>query len=94
MPGFEVTIIDDSKTMLMLEKVYLKESQSEVHTFLNPLDGLEYAQEHQIDLVIVDYMMPQMDGLEVIRRIKEINEKVKIIMITSIDDNELKIKAL
>ena len=94
MPSFEVTIIDDSKTMLMLEKVYLKESKGEVHTFLNPLDGIEYAQEHQIDLVIVDYMMPQMNGLEVIKKIKQIDENVKIIMITSVDDNDLKLKAL
>ena len=94
MGDFTVTIIDDSKTMLMLEKVYLEESKGEVHTFLNPIEGIDYVKSHQIDLAIVDYMMPQMNGLEVIKKLKQINDNIKILMITSMDDNDLKLKAL
>ena len=94
MDEFAVTVIDDSKTMLLLEKAYLKDSKGDVHTFLNPLDGVEYIKKNHIDLVIVDYMMPELDGLETIKRIKEIDKNIKIIMLTSVDDNDLKLKAL
>jgi len=94
MEKFSVVIMDDSKSMLMLEKVYLKEIVDEIHSFLNPLDGIDYIKDNPVDLVIVDYMMPQMDGVDVIKKVHEINDEIKIIMVTSVDDNELKIKAL
>jgi len=94
MHKFEVVLIDDSKSMLMLEKVYLKDMADEVHTFLNPLDGIEFIKNRSVDLVVVDYMMPEMDGLDVVKNIHEIDDDIKIIMVTSVDDNELKLKAL
>jgi len=93
MDELKAIIIDDSKTILYLQKQYLEELDIETKIFLNPIDGIEYIKNNKVDFVFVDYVMPEMDGLEVIKNIKTFFDGV-IIMITSVGENELKLKAL
>jgi response regulator RpfG family c-di-GMP phosphodiesterase len=86
--------IDDSKSMLLLEKKYLESLDIEVEVFTNPIDGIRHVRENEIDIVLVDYVMPEMNGVDVIKTIRTFNLDVQIIMITSIGDNDLKLKAL
>ncbi|NPA54989.1 MAG: response regulator [Epsilonproteobacteria bacterium] len=87
--------IDDSKTILYLERNYLKEVGIEAKIFEEPLDAIKYVMDHgkEVDLVFVDYVMPSMDGLSVIERIKPFTDAI-IVMVTSIGKEELKLKAL
>ena len=93
MEELKAVVIDDSKTILYLQKSYLEELDIETEIFSNPLEGIEYLENNPVDFVFVDYVMPKMNGLDVINKIKLFCNGV-IIMVTSIGENELKLKAL
>ena len=66
------------------------------HTFAQARDALTWAKDNNPDLVIVDYLMPDMDGLEFIRVLRELPERdaVPIVMITANDQKQLRYRAL
>jgi len=93
MEELKAVIIDDSKTILYLMKTYLEELDIESEVFENPLEAIEFLKENHVDFVFVDYVMPEMNGIDVINQIKLFYDGV-IIMVTSVGENELKLKAL
>ncbi len=93
----QVLIIDDTEINLILFSALVKKlDDCEPRTFAQAIDGLVWVQEHVPDLVIVDYMMPDIDGLEFIRRLREIpgREWVPVLMITANDQKQLRYRAL
>jgi len=60
------------------------------------LEGIEYARKHPVDMVLTDYKMPSLDGIEVIRRLRRIfgYEDVPIVCITVVNDREVRYRAL
>jgi putative nucleotidyltransferase with HDIG domain len=93
MIDIKAVAIDDSKSMLLLEKKYLEDLDIDVTTFKNPIEGIKYLRENRVDLLLVDYVMPEMNGISVIKTIRTFNTEIEIIMITSVEDNDLKLKA-
>lgn len=92
-----VLIIDDTDINLILFAALVKKlDDCEPHTFAQARDGLEWARAHVPDLVIVDYMMPDIDGLEFIRLLREMPgcAVVPIVMITANDQKQLRYRAL
>ena len=92
-----VLIIDDTEINLILFGALIKKLDScESHCFGNPLDGLAWAATHTPDLVIVDYMMPSIDGLEFIQRFRVLPgcADVPILMITANDQKQVRYRAL
>ena len=63
--GKSILVIDDTKKILILIKISLEKEGYEVMTASDPLEGIKLAQENPVDLVILDVMMPKMDGYEV-----------------------------
>ncbi len=91
----KVLSIDDNKTNLLIIESYAKMLQLQIESFLNPQEALETTKTNEYDLIIVDYMMPQMNGLEFIESFRVFNQSTPIIMLTAVgDDMELHIKAL
>ena len=75
----KVLVIDDEKVVRELARRML---ESDHHTMVEAVDGVEgikVFQEEQPDVVVTDIIMPNADGLEVVRRILEINPKAKIV---------------
>jgi YesN/AraC family two-component response regulator len=66
----------------------------ELYIATNGKEGLEKYQEHDIDIVITDIRMPQMDGLSMIEKIKEIKPSQKIIITSAHSDSESFLKAI
>ena len=67
-----VLIVDDTEINLILFAALVKKLDDCVpHTFAQARDALSWVQDNDPDLVIVDYMMPDMDGLEFIRALRE-----------------------
>ncbi|MDE1997120.1 MAG: response regulator [Rhizobiaceae bacterium] len=90
-------IIDDSKSILLALRLAISEfTQCEVETFINPKEALERSQTVDFGLVIVDYMMPEIDGIEVIRRLRSQpqHQTVPIVMITSRTERSIRLEAL
>jgi DNA-binding NtrC family response regulator len=70
------------------------ETDYEVVTFTSPVEALEYVRHNSIDLVIADYLMPEMDGISFLAKVKEINPLATRIILTGYADKENAIKAI
>ena len=93
----DVLIIDDTEINLILFSALIKKLDNcRSHNFESPLQALDWAATKQPDLVIVDYMMPGMDGLEFIQRFRALEgcEEVPILMITANDQKQVRYRAL
>lgn len=92
-----VLIVDDTEINLILFGALVKKLEDcESHAFADSRAGLAWAQDNLPDLVIVDYMMPDLDGLEFIRLIREIpgRESIPVLMITANDQKQIRYRAL
>jgi len=77
-----ILVIDDEKTMCNLLKDSLSEQGYNVTTTQKAKDGLQHARNSLFDLVITDLKMPKIDGIGIIRRIKEFDTDNMVIVIT------------
>jgi two-component system OmpR family response regulator len=78
----KILIIDDDARLVKNVETYLADFDYHIEGALNGMDGLEKVKTFQPDLIILDLMMPKMDGLEVCREIRKDNQ-VPIIMLTA-----------
>lgn len=88
-----MVIDDDEKITSMLRRSLAFEGYS-VLTANHGMDGLKQILEHEPDVVIVDVMMPQLDGWEVVRRIREGGSEVPVLMLTAKDEVSDRVKGL
>ena len=65
-----VLVIDDNRTLLLVAQRVLQKGGYDVITALNGPDGLQKAKNEKPDLIILDIIMPEMDGFEVARNLK------------------------
>jgi len=87
--------IDDERVNLIILEEMGKEIGLETVSFQNPLEGLDFIRSNDVDIVFIDYMMPGMNGVELLREIKKIHADIPLVMITSISgDDKLKLDAL
>jgi len=94
--NIQAVSIDDNQQNLMLVEAYANEIGVEnVKNFLNPLEALKFLKKEQVDIIFVDYMMPELNGVDLIQKYRKHNKDVPIIMITAVgDDEDLRIDAL
>ncbi len=81
-----VLVVDDEKLLVKGIKFNLENDGYEVLTGSDGQEALEIASSQQVDLIILDVMMPRMDGLEACQRIREFSD-VPIIMLTAKADD-------
>ncbi len=91
-----VLIIDDIESNVKVLKAKLEKEYYTVLSALNGKEGLRIAKESQPDLILLDVMMPEMDGFEVCEHLKSnfSTENIPIIFITALDDMESRIRGL
>lgn len=88
-----LVIDDDVKTAEYIKKG-LTASGFQVDAVHNGQDGLHAAEEFTYDLIILDVMMPRMDGFTVIERLRAANQAVHVIFLTACDDVEERVRGL
>ncbi|MEK8126972.1 response regulator transcription factor [Paenibacillus filicis] len=88
-----LVIDDDEKITSMLRRSLAFEGYS-VMTANHGMDGLKQILEDEPDVVILDVMMPQLDGWEVVRRIREGGSEVPVLMLTAKDEVSDRVKGL
>jgi len=81
--------IDDEIDMFRPFVYALKDKGYEVETATNGPDGIELAKARDFDLVLLDEMMTGMDGLEVLRRLKQLDPSLLVAMVTKSDQEAL-----
>lgn len=86
---YEVVIIEDDPMVAMINKQYVTENKH-FHVAAVCRDGsaaLEYLTANTVHLVILDVYMPKMNGIEVLRKIREKNLPLSVIMVTAANDS-------
>ncbi len=89
----KILIIEDEEVIADLEKDYLELSGFEVEITNNGKDGLDKAMTGDFSLVILDLMLPEIDGFEVCKRIRQ-EKNIPIIMVSAKKDDIDKIRGL
>ncbi|GAB6110426.1 response regulator [Desulfomicrobium salsuginis] len=78
-----IMVIDDEKIVVDVTKMHLQREGFAVETFLSAAPALERLDETPFDVVVTDLKMKGIDGMEVLRSIKEKHPDVRVIMITA-----------
>jgi DNA-binding NtrC family response regulator len=90
-----VVIVDDEEMVLTSLKSFLNlESGYEVHAFTSANEALEFLKKNDVSLVISDYLMPEMDGISFLAKVREVKPEVTRIILTGYADKENAIKAI
>ena len=82
MPDINILVVDDEKEIADLIEIYLVSDGYKVFKAENALKGLEILEKEEIHLVLLDIMMPGMNGLEMCKKIRETNN-IPIIMLSA-----------
>jgi two-component system, OmpR family, KDP operon response regulator KdpE len=88
-----ILIVDDDPAILRLLSTNLKARGYEIYTATDGAESLEAVQKDFIDLIILDLMMPKVDGVEVCRRVREWSD-IPIIILSARGDENDKVKCL
>jgi len=90
---FRILVVDDEVRILNFLSSKLKASGYEVLTASNGLEGLEQAQAQEPDLIVLDLLMPKMDGLEMLKQLRSFSA-VPVIILTAKSADADRIKGL
>ncbi|SEO20622.1 response regulator transcription factor [Paenibacillus sp. OV219] len=89
-----ILVVDDDDKITSLLRRSLAFEGYEVTTASNGLEGLKQMLSSDPDLLIVDVMMPQVDGWEVVRRVREGGSSVPVLMLTAKDEIQDRVRGL
>lgn len=93
--NYTVLIVDDEPMVTTSISDLLKlETQYQVVTYNDPMEALTFVESDPVDLVISDFIMPKMNGLEFLKLVKEINPDITSIILTGYADKENSIRAI
>jgi DNA-binding NtrC family response regulator len=90
-----IVIVDDEEMVLTsLSSFLMLETEYNVETFLSPHEAFEFITNNEVDMVISDYLMPEMDGITFLAKVREVKPQVPRIILTGYADKENAIKAI
>ncbi|MHA2233342.1 MAG: response regulator, partial [Candidatus Hodarchaeales archaeon] len=92
----EILFVDDEKSLLLLAKKYLEEQRSDFHVSIttSARGALQNLKENHYDAIVSDFQMPGMDGIELLKRIRDEHNYIPFIMFTGRGREEVAMRAL
>jgi len=91
----KILILDDDKLVTKTLCLLLNsQTDYEIFPFNSPVEALEYVKNNEIDLIISDFLMPEMNGIEFLSEVKKIKPSITNILLTGYADKENAIKAI
>ena len=91
----KIVVVDDEKMVTSAFKTLFKvEGFNDIHLFNSPKAAVEFLKENVPDLIISDFIMPEMNGLEFLREAKKLYPEVSMILLTGYADKENAIRAI
>ncbi|MEK6732755.1 MAG: response regulator [Candidatus Omnitrophota bacterium] len=93
--GKKILVVDDELVICNMLKKFLAIKGYEVSTVLSGEEAIKKVKEEKLHFVLLDIRMPGMDGIEVLKRIKEINKNIPVVvMISAVNDNAIATKCI
>jgi len=89
-----ILIIDDEPAQVQALSGFLKKKGFTIEKANSGSDGISVVEKKSVDLIITDFKMPDMDGLSVLKRAKEINPEIDVILMTAYGTIESAIEAM
>lgn len=90
-----VVLVDDEEMVLTsLSSFLMLETEHEVHTFTSAKEALDFIKKNPVDIVISDYLMPEMDGISFLGKVRDVKPEIPRIILTGYADKENAIKAI
>ena len=89
-----ILLVDDEPSITELSRMYLERDGYRIHEAHDGESALEAAAKHQPALIVLDVMLPKVDGFDVCRRLRSAGNDVPIIMLTARDEDIDKILGL
>jgi two-component system alkaline phosphatase synthesis response regulator PhoP len=93
MPSATILVVDDEQSILDLVSAYLRREGYQVYTAVDGPAGLEAARAYRPDLIVLDVMLPGMDGIELLTRLRRESD-VYVILLTARSEETDKIVGL
>jgi DNA-binding NtrC family response regulator len=94
-PQPEVVLVDDEEMVLTsVSALLMLETECNVHTFLSPAEAIRHLETHPVDLVVSDYLMPQMNGIQLLAKSKELQPEAARVLLTGHADKASAIQAI
>ncbi len=95
MAGKNILIVDDAAFMrMMIKDILTKNGYNVIGEAENGMKAVERFNEHQPDLVIMDITMPEMDGIQAVKKIKELSPEASIIMCSAMGQQAMVIESI
>lgn len=89
----KILVVDDDTDIVVLISSFLAEEGFKVYTATRAKQAIEYVQNYPVDLAIIDIALPEMNGIELLKKFKEIKPNIEAIMITAYKDAEKVVEA-
>ncbi|MBA3489147.1 MAG: response regulator transcription factor [Longispora sp.] len=93
-PEARLLVVEDDPNIVELLSASLRYAGFDVAAAMNGAEAITVAEEHKPDLVILDVMLPDLDGFEVIRRLRSGGRRVPVVFLTARDTTDDKIRGL
>jgi len=90
----KILIVDDTPDNVKLLKTILKDVECEIIVATDGKEALNKTFEEQPDLVLLDYMLPKLDGMKVLERIKEWNKDIAVVIITAYGSERVAVETM
>lgn len=94
MPSLSILLIDDDDSQREVLSGFMKKNDYKVSSYASGEKGLEAVKKNYVDLVITDFKMPGIDGLEVLEKVKKINPEIAVMIITAFGTIEDSVHAM
>lgn len=84
----KLLVVDDEIDVCDFVKNFFEERAFRVYTAFNGQEALRIVKKEKPHLILLDIKMKGMDGIETLKKIREVNKDVKVIMVTAVEDQE------
>ena len=84
--GARVLLVDDNRDGLLVRKAILEEQGLVITTSMNGEEALEVFAKGKFDLLVTDFKMPKLNGIELIRRVRPLDQGLAIVLVSGFVD--------
>lgn len=90
-----VLLVDDEEMVITSIRAFLElETDFDVHGFSDPEEAVRFAENHEVDVAISDYLMPKINGIQLLGRVKELQPEASRVLLTGHADKQSAIQAI